>query len=288
MLVYAEDTKKVYVLKGSEGFVEVGSDLIADAELSDTTYEFKSATVTSTSIDAEGKETTIESPATSGAYFTVTEEGGDPQTVYVNADIAGAAAKALEAAKAYADSLPHENTTYTFADGTELGQFTVTPSNGTAQTVTVGGLDTAASKSADYFVKSEGYVAYSESEKTKLAGIEAGAEVNIIETVKVNGAALIPDADRAVDVLIPVQGVKSGEKVLALDSADGMLSTTISMEYKSTSEGGDGYIYLKGIGGAELGKIDAAEFVKDGMIDSVVMGENNVLTITWNTASGKT
>lgn len=157
--------------------------------------------------------------------------------------------------------------------------------------VAVHGLDSAAYKSEDYFVKSEGYVAYSEPEKTKLAGIEAGAEVNIIETVKVNGVALTPDADRAVDVLIPdvaVKGVKSGDKVLALDSTDGMLSTTVSMEYKSTSEGGDGYIYLKGIDGAELSKINAAEFVKDGMIDSIVMGENNVLTITWNTASGKT
>lgn len=129
---------------------------------------------------------------------------------------------------------------------------------------------------------------YTTDEKTKLAGIEAGAEVNIIETVKVNGVALTPDADRAVDVIIPVKGVKSGEKVLALDPADGMLSTTISMEYQATSEGGDGYIYLKGIDGAELGKINAAEFVKDGMIESVVMGEDNVLTITWNTASGKT
>lgn len=206
-------------------------------------------------------------------------------------DAAGAAAQALQDAKDYADSLPHENTTYTFANGTELGQFTVTPSNGTAQTVTVGGLGTAASKSEGYFVKSEGYVAYSEAEKTKLAGIEAGAEVNIIETVKVNGVALTPDADRAVDVLIPdaaVKGVKSGDTVLALDPTDGMLSTTISMSYSSTSEGGDGYIYLKGINNAELGKINAAEFVKDGMIESVVMGENNVLTITWNTASGKT
>lgn len=157
--------------------------------------------------------------------------------------------------------------------------------------VAVHGLGSAAYKSEDYFVKSEGYVAYSEAEKNKLAGIEAGAEVNIIETVKVNGVALIPDADRAVDVIIPdaaVKGVKVNDKVLALDPTDGMLSTTISMEYKSTSAGGDGYIYLKGIDGAELGKIDAAEFVKDGMIDSVVMGENNVLTITWNTASGKT
>lgn len=39
--------------------------------------------------------------------------------------------------------------------------------------------------------------------KTKLDGIEAGAEVNIIETVKVNGTALVPDANRAVNVPSP-------------------------------------------------------------------------------------
>lgn len=39
--------------------------------------------------------------------------------------------------------------------------------------------------------------------KTKLDGIEAGAEVNIIETVKVNGTALVPDANRAVNVPAP-------------------------------------------------------------------------------------
>ena len=37
----------------------------------------------------------------------------------------------------------------------------------------------------------------------KLENIEAGAEVNIIETVKVNGVALTPDDDRAVDVVVP-------------------------------------------------------------------------------------
>lgn len=38
---------------------------------------------------------------------------------------------------------------------------------------------------------------------SKLDGIEAGAEVNTIETVKVNGTALTPDANRAVDVPVP-------------------------------------------------------------------------------------
>ena len=36
--------------------------------------------------------------------------------------------------------------------------------------------------------------------KTKLAGIAAGAQVNTIETVKVNGVALSPDKNKAIDV----------------------------------------------------------------------------------------
>ena len=38
------------------------------------------------------------------------------------------------------------------------------------------------------------------NEITKLSGIEAGAQVNVIETVKVNGEALTPDANKAVDI----------------------------------------------------------------------------------------
>ena len=38
---------------------------------------------------------------------------------------------------------------------------------------------------------------------SKLAGIEAGAQVNAIETIKVNGTALVPDANKAVDVTVP-------------------------------------------------------------------------------------
>lgn len=41
---------------------------------------------------------------------------------------------------------------------------------------------------------------YTTAEKTKLGGIETGAQVNIIETVKVDGTALTPDANKAVDI----------------------------------------------------------------------------------------
>lgn len=41
---------------------------------------------------------------------------------------------------------------------------------------------------------------YSDADATKLSGIEAGAEVNEIDTVKVNGTALTPDENKAVDI----------------------------------------------------------------------------------------
>jgi len=44
---------------------------------------------------------------------------------------------------------------------------------------------------------------YTTAEKTKLGGVETGAEVNIIEEVQVNGVALTPDSNRAVNVTIP-------------------------------------------------------------------------------------
>lgn len=66
-------------------------------------------------------------------------------------------------------------------------------------------LNTALSKKVD---KEEGKGLstndYTTAEKTKLAGIAEGAQVNVIETVKVNGAAL-DVTDKAVNVVIPAQ-----------------------------------------------------------------------------------
>ena len=46
---------------------------------------------------------------------------------------------------------------------------------------------------------------YTTAEKTKLAGIAAGADENVIEIVKVNGTALTPDSNKAVDVTVPTK-----------------------------------------------------------------------------------
>lgn len=44
---------------------------------------------------------------------------------------------------------------------------------------------------------------YTAAEKEKLSGVAAGAEVNQISQIKVNGSALTPDEEKAVDIAVP-------------------------------------------------------------------------------------
>lgn len=126
---------------------------------------------------------------------------------------------------------------------------------------------------------------FTDAFKNKLDGIETSAEKNIIETVKVNGTALTPDASRAVNVTIPtatVTGVKSGDKVLALANKE--LSTTLGLTYNSATK----KINLTGIGSAVIASVDATDFIKDGMVEGVSFNpDTKMLTITFNTESGK-
>lgn len=61
---------------------------------------------------------------------------------------------------------------------------------------------------ADSAVQDANYVHtdsnFTAAEKTKLGAIESGAQVNVIETVKVNGTVLTPDANKAVDVTFEI------------------------------------------------------------------------------------
>ena len=62
---------------------------------------------------------------------------------------------------------------------------------------------------------------YTNDEKTKLEGIAAGAQVNVIETVKVNGVALTP-ADKAVNISVPTGSLASKDKVAKTELADAL------------------------------------------------------------------
>lgn len=54
----------------------------------------------------------------------------------------------------------------------------------------------------------------------KLATVDKDADVNVIETVKVNGVALTPDENKAVDVTVPTGALASKDKVEETDLAD--------------------------------------------------------------------
>ena len=84
-----------------------------------------------------------------------------------------------------------------------------------------------------------------------------------------------------------VTGVKTGDKVLALEGTK--LTSTISLSVDADAgEDGKKYIRLKGIDGADLGKVDTADFVKDGMLtDAKYSTATHKITLTFNTDSGK-
>lgn len=187
----------------------------------------------------------------------------------------------------------YSDTTYSFSNGSTLGSFTVTPSNGSAQTITVGGLGTAAGKNTEDFVLSEGYIPFTSALKTKLEGIADGAEINIIEEVQVNGVALnvSTDGKRAVNVVIPdatVKSVKANDKVLKLKGTE--LSTELSLVYESQGEGDAAkkYIVLRGINDVEIAKIDASDFIADSFLNDVTLDANDNLQFTWAMADGTT
>lgn len=73
-------------------------------------------------------------------------------------------------------------------------------------------------------------------------------------------------ADNAL-AAVPVKGVKTGDNVISLGT-DGKLSSTIAFSIDATADAsGKRYLKLTGIGGANLGKVDIADFVKDGMLE---------------------
>ena len=74
---------------------------------------------------------------------------------------------------------------------------------------------------------------YTTTEKNKLAGIAAGAQVNVIESVKVNGVAL-PVSEKAVNVTVPTGALASKSKVSKTD-----LDTALTSELDGKANSDD-------------------------------------------------
>lgn len=135
------------------------------------------------------------------------------------------------------------------------------------------------------------------AEGEKLAAIAEGAQVNVIEKIKFNGTVVEVDAQtKMVELNTPadiVRGLADGEKVLSLDAESGKLGTTLGLTY--VNEGDVCEIQLVGKNNEVLGRVDAKEFVEDGMLSSVELlanpeghAEGTYLVFTWNTESGLT
>lgn len=116
-------------------------------------------TYTEVGADKSGAASTAESNAKSYTDTKIAALPSDTDTQYqlvLSGHILKLQSKA-KGATAWSDvsgqsfTLPDNNTTYTFAEGTTGGAFTVTPSNGTATSVKVHGLGTAAYKATGDF-----------------------------------------------------------------------------------------------------------------------------------------
>lgn len=84
-------------------------------------------------------------------------------------------------------------------------------------------------------------------------------------------------------------GVKSGEKVISLNSSTHELSTTLGIKLENRD--GKEWLVLTGIDGAKVAEMDATKLVKDGMINDVKLTTESgkkYLVITFNTDAGKT
>ena len=190
----------------------------------------------------------------------------------------------------------------TLAEGTANGQTSV---DGTSKSI-VKGLKTAAYHSAEDFYSATAGAAAAAAAKaaqttadSKVASVAATAG----SAIEVTGTTTAPTVGLKLDkapgnvtlsqsaaglkasVQIPaatVTGVATDDKVLGLTGTK--LSSTLNLKYDSTSK----KIQLLGIKNAVIAEVDAADFIKDGMVSNVSFdATSKILTITFNTDSGK-
>lgn len=191
----------------------------------------------------------------------------------------------------------------TLAEGTANGETSV---DGTSKSI-VKGLNTAAYRSEDYFYSAtDGAAAAAAAEAAKKAAESKVASVTATtgSAIEVTGTATAPTVGLKLDNLTPgnvtlsqsatglkasveipaatVTGVATDDKVLGLNGT--LLSSTLNLKYNSTTK----KIQLLGIGNAVIAEVDASDFIKDGMVNTVSFDpKSKALTITFNTDSGK-
>ena len=121
---------------------------------------------------------------------------------------------------------------------------------------------------------------FTDAEKTKLSGIEAGSEVNAIEAIKLDGTELTPDANRAVD--IPVDETLTAEGVPAEAKATGDAIADLRGELYDKTEvelpytvGGEQYLE------AEVDSYVVTGTRNKGMLYPLWQGETTINGVTF-------
>lgn len=116
---------------------------------------------------------------------------------------------------------------------------------------------------------------YTTEEKTKLGGVAAGAQVNVIETVQVNGVDLTPDSNKKVNVLVPTSlsgldnsttnyqsGAQVDTKIATALANQATANFKVVDAIPTTDNAEDGVIYLVAHPGHEDSKDNYDEYIK--------------------------
>lgn len=174
---------------------------------------------------------------------TTWHELGD-ETIYavkgsiVNADIADNAAIAQSKIAGLTDALNKK------ANAADLGTMAAeSKDNYVSKTEATGYNDilTKTTAASTYVAQEIGKRLMTDAEGTKLAGIAEGAQVNVIETVKVNGTTLTV-TDKAVDVTVPTGDLASKDKVAEADLATDLATKINAKAEKSALDALDTYV----------------------------------------------
>lgn len=190
----------------------------------------------------------------------------------------------------------------TLAEGTANGETSV---DGVSKSI-IKGLGTAAYHSEDdFYSATDGAAAAAAAEAAKAAADSKVASVAATagSAIEVTGTATAPTVGLKLDktpgnvtlsqsaaglkasVKIPaatITGIATDDKVLGLNGT--LLSSTLNLKYDSTTK----KIQLLGIKNAVIAEVDASDFIKDGMVNTVSFDPSSKsLNITFNTDSGK-
>ena len=179
-------------------------------------YELNNSSFTSDQWAAINSLITADTKVTHTANTAI----GDANTpVYINSS-GVATALSFTIAKSVPSNAEFTDTTYSFATGTTNGTISVTEEGGTAQDIAVKGLGSAAyTSSSDY-----------------ATSIQGGLADTSIQGVKVNSTALIPDANKVVDVTVPtkISDLSDDTATYPIDKADtltGLTATITELNY---------------------------------------------------------